>query len=77
VRPISTSNFAIAAAGVVSGVSAPTYKPVVIGGIRVRAKMMAMDLEFVPNTPEEAGSRLQRESAHWRQVIDRLGLKIQ
>jgi tripartite-type tricarboxylate transporter receptor subunit TctC len=43
----------------------------------VRAKMLAMDLEFVPNTPEEAGTRLQREGAHWRQVIDRLGLKIQ
>jgi tripartite-type tricarboxylate transporter receptor subunit TctC len=43
----------------------------------VRARMLAMDLEFVPNTPEEAGTRLQREGAHWKGVIDRLGLKIQ
>ena len=36
-----------------------------------------MDLEFEPNSPEAAAARLQREGAHWKHVIDRLGLKIQ
>ena len=43
----------------------------------VRANLLAMDLQFLPNSPGEAGARLQREGIHWRQVIDRLGLKIQ
>lgn len=43
----------------------------------VRANLLAMDLLFLPNSPSEAGARLQREGTHWRQVIDRLGLKIQ
>ena len=43
----------------------------------VRANLLAMDLLFLPNSPSEAGTRLQREGTHWRQVIDRLGLKIQ
>jgi tripartite-type tricarboxylate transporter receptor subunit TctC len=43
----------------------------------VRARMLAVDLEFVPNTPEEAATRLEREGRRWRQVIERLGLKIE
>lgn len=43
----------------------------------VRANLLAMDLLFLPNSPSEAGARLQREGTHWRQVIDRLSLRIQ
>jgi tripartite-type tricarboxylate transporter receptor subunit TctC len=43
----------------------------------VRARMLAVDLEFIPNTPEQAGARLQREGVHWKQVIEQLGLKVQ
>ncbi|MFL6691467.1 MAG: Bug family tripartite tricarboxylate transporter substrate binding protein [Ramlibacter sp.] len=43
----------------------------------VRARMLAVDLEFVPNTPEQAATRLQREGLHWKQVIEQLGLKVQ
>ena len=38
--------------------------------------MLAVDLEFGANTPEQAGTRLQREGQRWKQVIERLGLKI-
>lgn len=41
----------------------------------VRAKMLAMDLEFVPNTPEQAAVRLRREADKWARVVDRLGLR--
>lgn len=41
----------------------------------VRARMMVMDLEFVPNTPEQAAARLRREADKWARVVDRLGLR--
>jgi Uncharacterized protein conserved in bacteria len=43
----------------------------------IRERMLAVDLEFVPNTPAQASARLQRESARWKDVIDRLGLRIE
>jgi tripartite-type tricarboxylate transporter receptor subunit TctC len=43
----------------------------------VRQKMLAMDLEFTPNTPEQAAARLRRESDRWGQVVARLGLKVE
>ncbi|MBL8313719.1 MAG: tripartite tricarboxylate transporter substrate binding protein [Rubrivivax sp.] len=41
----------------------------------VRARMLAMDLEFVPNTPEQAEARLRSEAEKWARVVDRLGLR--
>ncbi len=41
----------------------------------VRARMLAMDLEFVPNTPEQAAERLRREADRWARVVERLGLR--
>lgn len=41
----------------------------------VRARMLAMDLEFVPNTPEQAAARLRREADKWARVVERLGLR--
>lgn len=43
----------------------------------VRARMLAMDLEFVPNTPEQAAERLRREAERWARVVERLGLTVQ
>ena len=43
----------------------------------VRARMLAVDLEFVPNTPEQAGARAQREGRRWKQMVERLGLRIE
>ncbi len=43
----------------------------------IRAKMLAMDLEFVPNTPEQAAARMHREADKWARVIDRLGLRAE
>jgi tripartite-type tricarboxylate transporter receptor subunit TctC len=43
----------------------------------IRERMLAVDLDFVPNTPEQASARLQRESVRWKDVVDRLGLKVQ
>jgi tripartite-type tricarboxylate transporter receptor subunit TctC len=43
----------------------------------IRAKMLAMDLEFVPNTPEQAAARTHREADKWARVIDRLGLRAE
>ena len=40
-----------------------------------RARMLAMDLEFVPNTPEQAATRLRREAEKWTRVVERLGLR--
>jgi tripartite-type tricarboxylate transporter receptor subunit TctC len=40
-----------------------------------RARMLAMDLEFVPNTPDKAATRLRREAEKWTQVVERLGLR--
>ena len=42
----------------------------------VRERMLASDLEFVPNTPAEAATRLKRETQKWSAVIDRLGLQL-
>jgi tripartite-type tricarboxylate transporter receptor subunit TctC len=41
----------------------------------VRARMLAMDLEFVPNTPEQAAARLRKEADKWARVVERLGLR--
>jgi tripartite-type tricarboxylate transporter receptor subunit TctC len=41
----------------------------------VRTKMLAMDLEFIPNTAEQAAARLRREADKWALVVDRLGLR--
>jgi tripartite-type tricarboxylate transporter receptor subunit TctC len=41
----------------------------------IRERMMQLDLDFVSNTPEEAAARVQRESAKWKRVVDRLGLR--
>jgi tripartite-type tricarboxylate transporter receptor subunit TctC len=41
----------------------------------VRARMLAMDLEFVPNTPEQAAARVRREADKWARVVERLGLR--
>lgn len=41
----------------------------------VRARMLAMDLDFTPNTPEQAAARLRREADKWALVVDRLGLR--
>jgi tripartite-type tricarboxylate transporter receptor subunit TctC len=43
----------------------------------IRERMLAVDLDFVPNTPQQASARLQRESVRWKDVVDRLGLKVQ
>lgn len=43
----------------------------------IRERMLAVDLDFVPNTPQQAGARLQREAVRWKEVVDRLGLKVQ
>jgi tripartite-type tricarboxylate transporter receptor subunit TctC len=43
----------------------------------IRERMLAVDLDFVPNTPEQASARLQREGVRWKDVVDRLGLKVQ
>lgn len=40
-----------------------------------RSKMLAMDLDFVPNSPEQAQARMRRESEKWALIVDRLGLK--
>ena len=42
----------------------------------VRDRMLASDLEFVPNTPEEAATRLKREAQRWSEVINRMGLQL-
>jgi tripartite-type tricarboxylate transporter receptor subunit TctC len=43
----------------------------------IRERMLAVDLVFVANTPQQAGARLKSESARWKQVVDHLGLKLQ
>jgi hypothetical protein len=39
--------------------------------------MLAADLEFVPNTPQEAAMRLQTEAQRWKRAIVDLDLKVQ
>ena len=41
----------------------------------VRTRMLAMDLDFIPNTPEQAAARLRREADKWALVVERLGLR--
>ena len=41
----------------------------------VRNKMLAMDLEFIPNTPDQAAARMRREADKWALIVDRLGLR--
>ncbi len=43
----------------------------------IRSKMLAMDLEFVPNTPEQAAARMRKEADKWARVIERLGLRVE
>ncbi|MEQ1685181.1 MAG: tripartite tricarboxylate transporter substrate-binding protein [Burkholderiaceae bacterium] len=43
----------------------------------VRARMLAMDLDFIPNTPEQAAARLRREADKWALIVDRLGLRAE
>jgi tripartite-type tricarboxylate transporter receptor subunit TctC len=42
----------------------------------VRERMVAADLEYPPGTPAEAAARLQRESAKWKQVVERIKLQV-
>ena len=46
-----------------------------LGHPDVRARMLAMDLEFVPNMPEQAAMRLRTEATKWARVVERLGLR--
>ncbi len=48
----------------------------VLAQAETRSKMLAMDLEFVPNTPEQAAARMRREADKWALVMDRLGLRV-
>jgi tripartite-type tricarboxylate transporter receptor subunit TctC len=41
-----------------------------------RNKLLALGLEFVPNTPEQAAARMRRESDKWALVMDRLALRV-
>ncbi len=43
----------------------------------VRARMSAMDLAFVPNTPEQAATRLREQADKWARVVERLGLRAE
>jgi tripartite-type tricarboxylate transporter receptor subunit TctC len=40
-----------------------------------REKFLAAGLDFVPNTPEQAATRLRRDSDKWAQLVERLGLQ--
>ena len=42
----------------------------------VRERMLAADLEFVPNSPAQAAARLQAETQKWRKTVERLGLQV-
>ena len=42
----------------------------------VRERMLASDLEYVPGTPADAAARVQRDSAKWKQVVDRIKLQV-
>lgn len=42
----------------------------------VRERMTASDLVYTPGTPGEAAARLQRESARWKDVVDRIKLQV-
>ena len=42
----------------------------------VRERMLALDLEFVTNTPAEASARMKRERQKWSAIIDKLKLQL-
>jgi len=42
----------------------------------IRERMMAADLEFIPGTPATAAARLVRESAKWKEVVERIKLVV-
>jgi tripartite-type tricarboxylate transporter receptor subunit TctC len=42
----------------------------------VRERMLAADLVFQPNTPAQAAQRLQQETAKWKPMVERLGLRV-
>ena len=42
----------------------------------IRERMLASDLEYVPGTPADAAARLQRDSAKWKQVVDKINLQV-
>ena len=42
----------------------------------VRAKLAALDLQPLANTPEEAAQRIRAENARWKAVAARLDLKL-
>ena len=42
----------------------------------IRERMLASDLEYVPGTPADATARVQRDSAKWKLVVDRIKLQV-
>jgi tripartite-type tricarboxylate transporter receptor subunit TctC len=42
----------------------------------VRDRMLAVSLDFTPNSPGEAAARLKAEAVKWHAVVDRLGLLL-
>jgi len=42
----------------------------------VRARLLALDLEVVGDTPEDAGRRIVAESRKWGEVASRIGLQV-
>lgn len=48
----------------------------ILSRVDVRERMAASDLEFVPNAPDEAARRVQREAAKWTSVVERLDLRV-
>ena len=42
----------------------------------IRERMLALDLEFVANTPADAAARVRHESAKWKPVVERIDLHV-
>jgi tripartite-type tricarboxylate transporter receptor subunit TctC len=42
----------------------------------VRDRMLAVSLEYTPNSPDDAAARLKSEALKWHSVVDRLGLSL-
>jgi tripartite-type tricarboxylate transporter receptor subunit TctC len=42
----------------------------------VHDRMLAVGLEFTPNSPDDAAARLKSEALKWHSVVDRLGLLL-
>jgi tripartite-type tricarboxylate transporter receptor subunit TctC len=42
----------------------------------IRERMLAADLEFLPNTPAQAAQRLTSESLKWQKVVSRVGMRV-